>query len=71
MNFRVENGHGLPPVAPLDSEVYSRTITVGNRSGNEDGDDGSGSVVVVGREACSRQIGGASSSMLAPCRGCV
>ena len=66
MNYHVENGHRLP----LDSKVYSRTLKVGNRRGGEDGYDGSGSVVVVGREACSRQIRGAGSSMLAPCGGC-
>ena len=58
VNCRLRNGYRFPTVAPLGSRDYSRAIAGGDRRGGEDGDDGSGLVVVVCRDACSRQIGG-------------
>ena len=58
LGSELENGHGLPPVSPLDSEVYR----------HKDHTDGSG--LVAGETGGPNMGGVASGSLLAPCGGC-
>ena len=51
VNFRVTNGHGLPPVPPLDSEIYSRTIAGGDNRGGKDEAERSELVEVIAGDA--------------------